>query len=124
VPLAPLSRDTDTILINGYGNHFSEKSLTGMMAHWTKQADIEPGYTLHGLRKSYGVDVAESGASERQQKDMLGHTTMQQVVEYSREANKLKMTVEGTRRLEAYHDSRAQAAAPPASPPPLRIVSK
>jgi integrase len=85
-----------------YGNKFSEKSLTGMMAHWTKQADIEPGYTLHGLRKTYAaMMIGESGATYQQQKDSLGHTTAQQVARYGKSIEKRKTTIAATRLLEA-----------------------
>lgn len=113
--LEPLPRDKEFVLLNGYGVPFSEKSLTGMMAHWTHQAGMPKGYTLHGLRKSYGGDLAEAGASEMQQKDMLGHTTLDEVVNYAKGASKLRLTVEGTRRLEEYHEKRAKK-------PRLRVV--
>ncbi|MDX1036596.1 tyrosine-type recombinase/integrase [Sinorhizobium medicae] len=110
--LAPLDRSLGgTVLKTAYGKPFSEKSLTGMMAHWCKQADIpvssrktgEVGYTLHGLRKSYATMVAESGASFQQQKDMLGHTTMQQVALYAKGVDKRKTTAAGSRLLEEKH---------------------
>jgi site-specific recombinase XerD len=98
----PLDRSKgSTVLKNGYGNKFSAKSLTGMMAHWTKQAGIEPGYTLHGLRKRYAAMIGESGASFQEQKDMLGHTTVQQVANYAKSVQKRKTTIAATRRLEA-----------------------
>ncbi|AFL53170.1 hypothetical protein ABIE78_000936 [Sinorhizobium fredii] len=106
--LAPLDRSTETVLVTAYGKAFSGKSLTGMMAHWCKQAGIpvsnrktgEIGYTLHGLRKTYATMVAESGASFQQQKDMLGHTTMQQVVLYAKGVDKRKTATAGSRLLE------------------------
>lgn len=106
--LAPLTRDDGTVLKTAYGNAFSEKSLTGMMAHWCKQAGIPvsnrktgvTGYTLHGLRKSYARMLAENGASFQMQKDMLGHTTMQQVQLYARGADKKKITAAAGKLLD------------------------
>ncbi|MER9439671.1 tyrosine-type recombinase/integrase [Mesorhizobium sp. M0011] len=58
--LAPLDRSKGgTVLKNAYGHPFAEKSLTGMMAHWHKQAGIPEGYTLHGLRRTFGTYLAE-----------------------------------------------------------------
>ncbi|CDX32686.1 hypothetical protein MPLSOD_140672 [Mesorhizobium sp. SOD10] len=42
-----------TVLKSAYGKPFSEKSLTGMIRHWTLQAGIPEGYTLHGLRRRF-----------------------------------------------------------------------
>lgn len=103
------------MLKTGYGVSFSEKSLTGMMAHWCKQADIPKGYTLHGLRKSYARMVAESGASFQMQKDMLGHTTMQQVVLYAKGVDKRKTTTAAAKLLEEQFGAKRK-------PPRLRIV--
>ncbi len=66
-------RRGETILVNGYDEPFSAKSLTGMMAHWCKLAGLPKGLTLHGLRKSLGVYLAEAEASTRQLMDVLGH---------------------------------------------------
>lgn len=64
----------ETVLVNAYGDPFSAKSLTGMMSHWCKLAGLPPGLTLHGLRKSLGVYLAEAEASTRQLMDVLGMT--------------------------------------------------
>jgi hypothetical protein len=45
--------------------------ITGTMAKWCKQAGIpvankregKHGYTLHGLRKNFGIELAEDGAT-------------------------------------------------------------
>ncbi|WP_176539241.1 hypothetical protein [Rhizobium sp. M1] len=60
--LAPLDRSKEFVLINAYGNPYSEKSLTGMKAHWTKMPSVPAGCTLHGLRKTLGKP-AESGST-------------------------------------------------------------
>src|SRR5690606_9705666 len=52
--LIDLPRRTETVISNAYGQPFSEKSLTGMMAHWTKMAGLGSGCTFHGLRKTLG----------------------------------------------------------------------
>ena len=103
VPITPMLAETinainergTTILMTQYGEPFSPKSLTGMMAHWTKLAGIEPGFTLHGLRKTLGKMLAEGGASTRQLMKILGHDDIEHAELYSREAEQVLMATEG-----------------------------
>jgi site-specific recombinase XerC len=55
----------DTVVVTQYGSPFSHKALGMRMQEWTAQAGIKPGYTLHGLRKTLGKLLAESGATTR-----------------------------------------------------------
>lgn len=103
VPITPMlgeildatERRGPTILVTQYGEPFSPKSLTGMMAHWTKLADLDPGFTMHGLRKTLGKMLAEGGASTRQLMKILGHDDMEHAELYSREAEQVLMATEG-----------------------------
>jgi integrase len=97
--LAPLDRPKEFVLLNGYGNPYSEKSLTGMMAHWTKMADMPPGCTLHGLRKTLGKLLAESGSTTRQLMDTLGHDDIEHAELYSREASQQKLARDAMTKL-------------------------
>lgn len=74
------------VLMTAYGNPFSPKSLTGKMAEWTKAAGLAPGCTIHGLRKTLGKMLAESGATTRQIMDTLGHTDIAHAELYTRDA--------------------------------------
>lgn len=85
-------------MVNAYGEPFSAKSLTGMMAHWCKLAGLPNGLTLHGLRKSLGVYLAE--ASTRQMMDVLGHDNIDHAELYSREASQVRLAVQGMDRVE------------------------
>ncbi|MBY5733537.1 tyrosine-type recombinase/integrase [Rhizobium leguminosarum] len=97
--LAPLDRSKPFVLLNAYGNPYSEKSLTGMMAHWTKMAGMPPGCTLHGLRKTLGKLLAESGSTTRQLMEMLGHDDIEHAELYSREASQQKLARDGMAKL-------------------------
>lgn len=110
--LAPLDRSQGgTVLKTAYGKPFSKDSLTGRMKDWCEQAGIPVssrkedtrGYSLHGLRKTYARSVGETDASLQQQKDMLGHTTLQQVANYARSVDKRKTTTRASRLLEEKH---------------------
>jgi len=87
--------DGETVIRTAYRKPFSEKSLTGMMAHWTKMAGLPPGFTLHGLRKSLGVKLAEADATTRQIMEALGHDDIEHAELYSREASQVRLAVQG-----------------------------
>ncbi|OYZ89759.1 MAG: integrase [Rhizobiales bacterium 17-65-6] len=84
-----------TILKTAYGKPFSDKSLPGRMADWTRSAGLPPGYTLHGLRKTLGKMLAEGGATTRQIMDTLGHTAIAHAELYSREAEQERLAHAG-----------------------------
>jgi site-specific recombinase XerC len=84
--LAPLNRNTPTILVTAYGKSFSATGLTMRMQEWTKQAGIEPGYTLHGLRKTLGGLMGEAEATTKEMMDVLGHDAIEHAELYSRSA--------------------------------------
>lgn len=97
--LKPLDKSKEFVLLNGYGNPFSEKSLTGMMAHWTNLADMPSGCTLHGLRKTLGKLLAESGSTTRQLMETLGHDDIQHAELYSREAEQQRLAKDAMTQL-------------------------
>lgn len=112
--LAPLDRSTSHVLMTSYGNPFSEKSLTGMMAHWSKRADLPKGLTLHGLRKSFGIYLAENGATGPQIQNSMGHSSIREADAYLHMVNKKRLvsdafTVGEQRELErqAAHQRKA-----------------
>lgn len=88
-------RRGETVVVTEYGNPFSQKSLTGRMADWTRSAGLEKGFTLHGLRKTLGKRLAEGGASTRQLMEMLGHDDIEHAELYSREAEQVRLAAEG-----------------------------
>ena len=97
--LGPLPRRAETVITTEYGKPFSEKSLTGMMAHWTHLAGMKPGCTFHGLRKTLGKMLAEEGATAKQSAGILGHDDLDHVELYSREAEQERLAVDGLSRL-------------------------
>ncbi len=107
LPITPMLADIldaterrgPTVLVTAYGEPFSPKSITGRMADWTKSAGIEPGFTLHGLRKTLGKMLAEGGASTRQIMDTLGHDDIEHAELYSREAEQARLATDGMDRV-------------------------
>jgi len=107
LPITPMLRDAldaterkgDTILVTAYGKPFSEKSLTGRMADWTHSADMPKGCTLHGLRKTLGKMLAETGATTRQLMETLGHDDIEHAELYSRAAEQQRLAKDAMTRL-------------------------
>lgn len=105
--LAPLDRTKGgTVLKTAYGNPFSEKSLTGSMANWTKQAGLPKGYTIHGLRKSFGNYLGESDIQARAIMDAMGHSSMAVTDIYVRDANKKRMAVSIAQTINTREEKR------------------
>jgi integrase len=111
--LAPLSRQTGTVLVTDKGQPYSDKALTMRMQVWTRQAGIEPGYGLHGLRKALGNRLAELGLSTRQIQEVLGHSNLAAADPYVRKAEKRRLVVDAYDALEKaeaeYRARRARA---------------
>lgn len=97
--LIDVPRRADTVITTDYGKPFSDKSLTGMMAHWTNLADMKPGCTFHGLRKTLGKYLAEEGATAKQSAGILGHDDLDHVELYSRDAEQERLAVDGLKLL-------------------------
>ncbi len=76
-----------TILKTVHGNAFSQKSLTNQMATWCAQAGIAPGYSLHGLRRSFASELAEGGADLFAVQKAMGHKNPTTTQLYLKELN-------------------------------------
>lgn len=108
--LAPLSRDTETVLVSSKRKPYTDASLTNRMAQWTDKADIPPGYTMHGLRKALGVKLAEADASTRQLMEMLGHSNIAYAELYSREASQIRLAVQAMEKVTEIEVARGRPA--------------
>lgn len=106
--LSPLDRSKGgTVLKSSFGEPYSEKALGNRMREWCEGAGIPKGYSLHGLRKSLGVHLAESGASARQIQDVLGHSSMAESDKYVRMANKKRLATDALNVVEEREARRA-----------------
>jgi site-specific recombinase XerC len=87
------------VVMTKWGKQFSPKALGMRMQRWTEAAGIPPGYTLHGLRKTLGKQLAQHGATTRQLMDVLGHDNIQHAALYSKEAEQKLMAVAAMEKL-------------------------
>jgi integrase len=92
-------RRGETVVVTQYGRPFSHKALGMRMQDWTALAGIKPGYTLHGLRKTLGKLLAESGATTRQIMAILGHSDIAHAELYTREAEQRKLAIDDMDKL-------------------------
>jgi integrase len=97
--LAVTPHRSETILFTQYGRPFSDKALGMRMMDWTKAAGIGKGATIHGLRKTLGKLLAESGATTRELMDILGHDAIAHAELYSREAEQRRLARAGMAKL-------------------------
>jgi integrase len=104
--LAPLSRGAGTVLVGPRGKGYTSQSLSMRMREWCDKADIEPGYTMHGLRKALGVKLAEADASTRQLMEVLGHNNIAFAELYSREASQLRLAVQAMEKVTMLEQRR------------------
>ena len=97
--LEAVERRGEYVVITQYGQPFSAKALGMRMQDWTKRAGIKSGYTLHGLRKTLGKMLAESGATTREIMSILGHDSIAHAELYSREAEQKKLASAAMQKL-------------------------
>jgi integrase len=88
--LAATERRSETILCDPQGGQVSRHTLTSWFAKRLRALGIK-GMTLHGLRVTLAVELAENGASVQQIMYVLGHKTAKMALHYCREANKQQM---------------------------------
>lgn len=89
------------MVLTQYGSPFSPKALGMRMQEWTRAAGLPPGHTLHGLRKTLGKMLAESGATTRQIMSILGHDDIKHAEIYTAEADQRTLATDGINRLKA-----------------------
>jgi integrase len=97
--LEAVERRGDYVVLTQYRKPFSAKALGMRMQDWTMRAGIPPGYTLHGLRKTLGKMLAESGATTREIMSILGHDSIAHAELYTREAEQKLLASAGMQKL-------------------------
>ncbi|KQS76844.1 integrase [Rhizobium sp. Leaf384] len=102
----PIERKSPFVIVTAYGDPFSEKSLTGRMADWTHSAGLPKGCTIHGLRKTLGKLLAETGATTRQLMETLGHDNIEHAELYSREAEQQRLARDAMSRLSRKYQTK------------------
>jgi integrase len=87
------------VLMTQYGQPFSIAGLGMRMQDWVHRAGLPPGHSLHGLRKTLGKHLAESGASTRELMAVLGHDDIKHAELYSKEADQKRLAAVAMNKL-------------------------
>lgn len=97
--IAATDMTREFVAMTEWGKPFSAKGLGMRMQKWTAAANIPPGHTLHGLRKTLGKALAEHGATTRQLMEVLGHDDIEHAELYSKEAEQRILAAAGMEKL-------------------------
>lgn len=87
-----------TFLMTQYGRPFSPAGFTSWFVERAVLAGVE-GRTPHGLRKAAGRRMAEAGASAKEIAAVLGHTSLDEVETYTRDADQLRLADAAIQKL-------------------------
>lgn len=68
-----------------------DKALRGVLRVLEAAGQVRPGLTAHGLRHSFGVELALAGATDAEIMAALGHTTTAMAIVYRRQAERLTL---------------------------------
>jgi len=81
-------RDHVTILNTAFGKPFTINGFSGFMRDSMRAAGLSLDCKPHGLRKTLGRRLADAGVSAHDIMAALGHTTLAQAENYTREADR------------------------------------
>ena len=87
----------------------------------TRTQGLPKGLTLHGLRTSLWVHLAEAEASIRQMMDILGHDDIDHAELYSRDASQVRLAVQGMDRV-VWLVTRKPLLGEPRGEPPYKAL--
>ena len=87
-----------TFLTTQYGAPFSPAGFSGWFVERAGLAGLK-GRTPHGLRKAAGRRLAEAGASAKQIAAVLGHSSLDEVETYTRDADQARLADQAFAKL-------------------------
>lgn len=79
-----------TFLVTQYGAPFTAPGFTSWFVERAEKAGLT-GRTPHGLRKAAGRRLAEAGATAKEIAAILGHSTLDEVETYTRDADQSQL---------------------------------
>ncbi len=97
--LADWPRTALVILVSGRGAAYSPDGLGSLMATAIDAAGLPVRCVMHGLRKAAARRLAEAGCSTRQIASVTGHTSLQQVENYTRAVSQRHLATSAIGRL-------------------------
>lgn len=97
-------KDRETFIETVYGNARSAKAFTGFISEAAAAADIKAQASPHGLRKAACRRLAEAGASAPQIQSITGHTKLDEILTYIREADQRRLSIAAMAQMEGAFD--------------------
>jgi integrase len=101
-----------TILNTEFGKPFTINGFSGFMRDAIKRAGLPMDCKPHGLRKTLGRRLADAGVTAHDIMAALGHTTLAQAENYTREADRRRG---GRRAVLQLNDHKANTSSQTAS---------
>jgi enterobacteria phage integrase len=101
-----------TIINTVFGRPFTVNGFSGFMRDAMTAAGLPLDCKPHGLRKSLGRDMADADASAHDIMAQLGHTTLKQAENYTREADRKRGARRAGAKLRDYKENKASQTAP------------
>ena len=89
------------IFVHAYGEPFANaQTLSHSIRNRLEALGIE-GYTMHGLRKNAGMELAEAGAEVMEIMAVLGHKTPKMAMYYCEQARQVRMNENAVAKWDA-----------------------
>jgi integrase len=104
-------RTRATIINTVFGKPYTVNGFSGFMRDAMSAAGLPLDCKPHGLRKSLGRDMADADATAHDIMAQLGHTTLKQAENYTREANRKRGTRRAAVKLQVYRENKASQTA-------------
>lgn len=103
-----------TIAYNSRSGAWQERQLNQavdrLLEKLAKEGRARPNLTLHGLRHTRGVELAEAGASDSEIMSQLEHVTERTATVYRRQAQRRRLAASAQTKIEAMLAARLRAA--------------
>jgi integrase len=101
-----------TIINTEFGRPYTVDGFSGFMRDSMTAAGLPLDCKPHGLRKSLGRDMADADASAHDIMAQLGHTTLKQAENYTREADRRRGARRAGAKLQVYKENKSSQTAP------------
>lgn len=82
----------DAYIKSSLGTPFTPESLGSKMSEWVQEAGLRSELSCHGMRKTVGIDMVETGASLYEIMAALGHISPKASLVYIKEADRRKLS--------------------------------
>jgi integrase len=110
--LAAAPRDHVTVINTEFGKPFTINGFSGFMRDAMRAAGLPMDCKPHGLRKTLGRRLADAGVSAHDIMATLGHTTLAQAENYTREADRRKGGRRAVLQLNDHKANKSSQTAP------------